>query len=131
MHVLVGIQAHLGMKTSPDISRCSLTASPASPTRRCTVPSIDVGVPLSLDERRRNLSDSQLHAVSNVLCRFVHRSASSSRSGQQLVDLQHKLTSADITGRHRSPSSGICRVQHVDFKFQFSIILLISTLSQV
>ena len=57
------------------------------------------GVQMSLDARRRNLSDSQLHAVPSAVRRYVHPSG----SGQLRDGLQRKLTAPDI----RHPTSGI------------------------
>ena len=102
------VQSRLGVKTAPDSRRSISTSSPASSNRRRTLPSVDVGAPLTLDGRRRNLSDSQLHAVPSVLRRYVFPSPS--RSGQLHVGLQRKLTAPDIRSLRQSPTSGI--IQH-------------------
>ena len=101
--LLVYVQARVGVKTSLDSRRSISTASPGS--RRCTVPLVDVGVPLSLDRRRRNLSDSHLHAVPAVLRRYAHPSPC--RFGQSHVGLNRKLTASDVGQSHLSSTLGM------------------------
>jgi len=119
------IQARLGVKM-PLASRRSIstTTSPASPSRRCTLPSVDVNdVPLTLDGRRRNLSDTQLHAVPNALRRYLL--SSPSHSGQQHVGLQRKLTAPDLSNLRRSPHSGIIQFRSVQIRILISLKLIL------
>ena len=119
---------------SPDSRRSISAASPTSPTRRRTVPIVDVGVSSSLEGRRRNLSDSQLHAVPSALLRYVH--SSPSRSGQLHVRLQRKLTAPDIGHQpRRSSTSGsivnciVCMfVRHIGLVFAFHLIVQVGPL---
>lgn len=91
------------MKMSPDSMRAVSTESSG---RRRTLPGDDVGGPLSLDGRRRNLSEPQLHAVPSARRRFIH-SPAAPRGGQLHSSLQRKLTApSDISRCHPAPSSG-------------------------
>ena len=97
------VQARVGVKMSPDSKRAICSASCA---RRSTLPGVDVGGPLSLDARRRNLSEPQLHAVTSARRRCVVQS-SAPRSGQLHASLQRKLTApSDVSRPHPSPTSG-------------------------
>jgi len=96
------VQARVGVKMSPDSKRAICSASCA---RRSTLPGVDVGGPLSLDARRRNLSEPQLHAVTSARRRVVQSPVP--RSGQLHASLQRKLTApSDVSRPHLSPTSG-------------------------
>jgi len=84
-------------------------------------------VSLTPDGRRRNLSDSQLHAVPSALHRYVL--SSPSRSGQQHVGLQRKLTAPDFSNLRRSPPSGIISFGSVQIGLRILISQLYSTSS--
>ena len=90
-------QVRVGVKTSPDSRRYMSTA--ASCGRRRTLPGVDDSAvpPLSLDGRRRNLSEPQLHAVATTVRRGVHSPSDVSRAD-----------SSPSSGTVRHPAAWLC-----------------------